>query len=172
MLLLVTVLLSFILFTLPDKIRWLIPTQWSHSPEEKRPKRYKLFTALCLVSDAMYPFHVAINPFIYTACDRSFRAKMAAAWGRLGEASWGRLGMQGDWVRCGGCLSGVLHRVLRCLYGFKLRRYEVTHTVAHPVTISTRVRSSTKVTRLQESPTVTPTVTPTARRSESATTGL
>ena len=143
MLLLVTVLAAYVVFTVPDKVRWLLPTIWQ---VERNPKQERLFESICLITEAMYPFHVAVNPFIYTACDRNFRARVGEIFRRFAEKGRENSQTHRQFV------ARFLYRFFGCLYGYKLKRYET----GQPVTFSTKLRSSTKITILQESPSLTP----------------
>lgn len=66
MVLLVTVLIAFVFFTFPNKIRWIL--QSSSNESILTQNRYFVF-----VTEAMYPLHLAVNPIIYASSNRQFR---------------------------------------------------------------------------------------------------
>ena len=73
MLILITILISFICFVLPNRLIWVI---FAHLGEDINNLTTSRFLVLKYIALLTYPFHVAINPVIYCVCDRTFREKI------------------------------------------------------------------------------------------------
>lgn len=65
---LVAVHIAFIIFTFPNKLRWVI-NDTTFAVTGKHSKQDIFY----FISEAMYSFHTAVNPFIYTVANEKFR---------------------------------------------------------------------------------------------------